>query len=101
MARFSADRRYRYQLTRRVGFGDRTVVVFLMLNPSTADEVVNDRTVQALHQLRERLGVRLADRDERLTAPCDRSKRVLLAAGRRAGGGAARERQGTSWRRRR
>ena len=45
VARFSADRRYRYQLTRRVGFGDRTVA-FLMLNPSTADEVVNDRTVR-------------------------------------------------------
>ena len=45
VARFSADRRYRYQLTRRVGFGDRTVA-FLMLNPSTPDEVVNDRTVR-------------------------------------------------------
>ena len=45
VARFSADRRYRYQLTRRVGFGDRTVA-FLMLNPSTANEVRNDRTVR-------------------------------------------------------
>ena len=45
VARFSADRRYRYQLTRRVGFGDDTVA-FVMLNPSTADEVVNDPTVR-------------------------------------------------------
>ena len=45
VARFSPDRRYRYQLTRRVGFGDRTVA-FVMLNPSTANEVVNDRTVR-------------------------------------------------------
>ena len=45
VARFSADRRYRYQLTRRVGFGDR-VVAFVMLNPSTADAVRNDPTVR-------------------------------------------------------
>ena len=45
VARFSQDRRYRYQLTRRVGFGDRTVA-FVMLNPSTANEVRNDRTVR-------------------------------------------------------
>ena len=45
VARFSAKRRFRYQLTRRVGFGERTVV-FVMLNPSTADEVVNDPTVR-------------------------------------------------------
>ena len=34
---FSEDRRYRYFLQRRVGFGDDRVM-FLMLNPSTADE---------------------------------------------------------------
>ncbi len=45
VARFSPNRRYRYQLTRRVGFGDDTVA-FVMLNPSTADEVVNDPTVR-------------------------------------------------------
>ena len=45
VARFSPNRQYRYQLTRRVGFGERTVV-FVMLNPSTADEVANDPTVR-------------------------------------------------------
>ena len=45
VARFSPNRRYRYQLTRRVGFGDDTVA-FVMLNPSTADEVQNDPTVR-------------------------------------------------------
>lgn len=46
VARFSPDRRYRYLLTRQVGMlGDRTVT-FLMLNPSTADEVKNDPTIR-------------------------------------------------------
>ena len=43
-ALFSLDRTYRYLLTRTVGPGDR-VVNFVMLNPSTADEERNDRTV--------------------------------------------------------
>ena len=43
-ARFSDDRRYRYLLTRRVGTGKKRVM-FLMLNPSTADEVRNDPTI--------------------------------------------------------
>ena len=43
-ALFSPDRTYRYLLTRTVGPGDR-VVNFVMLNPSTADEERNDRTV--------------------------------------------------------
>ncbi len=41
---FSSDRRYRYLLRRRVGLGDQRCA-FVMLNPSTADEVVNDPTV--------------------------------------------------------
>lgn len=42
---FSPCRRYRYALTRRVGFGAR-VVAFLMCNPSTADETKNDPTIR-------------------------------------------------------
>ena len=41
---FSPDRRYRYMLIRHVGDGDR-VCLFCMLNPSTADEEVNDPTI--------------------------------------------------------
>jgi len=41
---FSADRIYRYLLWRRWDPAQRHGV-FLMLNPSTADETVNDRTV--------------------------------------------------------
>ena len=55
VARFSSDRRYRYTLTRRVGFGDR-VVTFLMLNPSTADEVRNDPTVTRCFRFAARWG---------------------------------------------
>ena len=46
VARFSPDRRYRYLLTRQVGFGDRGTVTFIMLNPSTADETHNDPTIR-------------------------------------------------------
>ena len=41
---FSPDRRHRYLLRRRVGSSDQ-VLVFIMLNPSIADEVRNDPTV--------------------------------------------------------
>lgn len=44
-AKFSADRRYRYELSITWGYGQR-VVLFLMLNPSTADEYANDPTVE-------------------------------------------------------
>src|SRR3954469_17706712 len=43
-ARFSADGLYRYALW-RVWDADRGLCNFLMLNPSTADETVNDPTV--------------------------------------------------------
>ena len=43
-ALFSEDRRYRYFLQRRVGFGDSRVM-FLMLNPSTAGEETDDPTI--------------------------------------------------------
>ena len=41
-AKFSPDRKYRYLLTRRLGFGDGAVM-FLMLNPSTADVPISGR----------------------------------------------------------
>lgn len=43
-ATFSDDRLYRYHLSRHLT-GDGPPVVFVMLNPSTADEYQNDRTI--------------------------------------------------------
>ena len=49
LATWSPCKNYRYTLRREIGaFGGRPngrVVVFLMLNPSTADETVNDPTI--------------------------------------------------------
>lgn len=45
-ATFSDCRRYRYTLTRILGDGPR--VAFIGLNPSTADETVNDPTIRRL-----------------------------------------------------
>ena len=42
---FSEDRRYRYLLRRQTGPGD-AVCAFIMLNPSTADEKTDDRTIR-------------------------------------------------------
>lgn len=44
-AEFSECKRYRYTLWRRWA-NDKAFLVFLMLNPSTADEVKNDPTVE-------------------------------------------------------
>jgi hypothetical protein len=52
---FSPDRVYRYVLTRRWDGGDGTVVNFIGLNPSTADEQVNDGAWH-LHGRGERVG---------------------------------------------
>ena len=41
----SKDRLYRYRLCRPVGLGEGTCL-FVMLNPSTADEVDNDPTIR-------------------------------------------------------
>ena len=41
----SADGRYRFLLTRRTGFGNRAVM-FVMLNPSTADAERDDPTIR-------------------------------------------------------
>jgi len=46
-ARFSPCRRYRYTLARRVGLGiEKAVCLFIMLNPSTADENLDDPTIR-------------------------------------------------------
>ena len=42
----SLDGRYRYALTRRWARDDKRAVVFVMLNPSTADADVDDATVR-------------------------------------------------------
>lgn len=44
VAIFSPDRRYRYLLVRRSGFGERAIM-FTMLNPSRASETRSDPTV--------------------------------------------------------
>ena len=46
-AMFSPDRRYRYMLERKVApmFDVGRLCTFIMLNPSTADETVNDPTI--------------------------------------------------------
>ena len=44
-ASFSADRKYRYHLWRSLGRGAGTVT-FIMLNPSTADDVKDDPTIR-------------------------------------------------------
>ena len=45
-ARFSPDRKYRYLLTRGLGFTGAGEVMFIMLNPSTADEHRDDPTIR-------------------------------------------------------
>lgn len=43
---FSYDRKYRYVLTREFMFGSRGAILFVLLNPSTADENKNDPTIR-------------------------------------------------------
>lgn len=43
---FSPDRRYRYLLRRHVSILGKGVCLFIMLNPSTADEELNDPSVR-------------------------------------------------------
>ncbi len=52
---FSADRRYRYRLTRRIGGGE-SAVMFLMLNPSRADESQDDPTIRKCRGFAKRWG---------------------------------------------
>ena len=44
VALFSRDRRYRYRVGRR--WGDGAAVAFILLNPSTADEIREDPTIR-------------------------------------------------------
>ena len=46
VATWSEDRKYRYSLIRRSGFVGDSMVLFIMLNPSTADEDNNDPTIR-------------------------------------------------------
>lgn len=52
---FSDGRLYRYHLTRRVGW-QSTICLFIMLNPSTADETKNDPTVARCVDFAKRWG---------------------------------------------
>lgn len=53
-ADFSPCRKYRYRLVRRWGNGP--AVMFLMLNPSTADEFTNDPTVERCERRARQMG---------------------------------------------
>lgn len=54
-ATLSADKRYRYRLWRTIGSGSRTIL-FVMLNPSTADASVDDPTIRKCRGFAQRLG---------------------------------------------
>jgi hypothetical protein len=59
IAEFSEDGRYRYTLERRWDgkpFGSPGVVAWLMMNPSTADEQVDDPTVRRARDFTRRWG---------------------------------------------
>lgn len=53
-ALFSECRAYRYRLWRHFGDGPR--LLFVMLNPSTADDVANDPTVERCQRRAARMG---------------------------------------------
>ena len=91
---FSADRRYRYRLTRRIGDGE-LAVMFMMLNPSKADETRDDPTIRKCCGFAKRWGfgwmhavnlsplmaTRPADLAACLPEPAcvqDRNKRVIM-----------------------
>ncbi|MCY4654811.1 MAG: DUF1643 domain-containing protein [Dehalococcoidia bacterium] len=59
-AYFSEDRRYRYLLRRRVGDSSRRVL-FVMLNPSAADEVRDDPTIRRCIGFARKWGYGLLD----------------------------------------
>ena len=50
------SRKYRYVLKRQWGADDNNFVNFVLLNPSTADETKDDRTVTACIKLAQNLG---------------------------------------------
>lgn len=53
---FSPDRRYRYRLDAALSGADGGVCMFLMLNPSTADEAKSDPTVTRCKRFAARWG---------------------------------------------
>lgn len=53
-AYFSPCKQYRYRLWRR--WGDEAPAVFVMLNPSTADEIENDPTVERCERRARAMG---------------------------------------------
>lgn len=54
-AHFSRCRMYRYALTRRLGLGERTIL-FIGLNPSTADATYDDPTIRRCVGFARRMG---------------------------------------------
>jgi hypothetical protein len=54
-ALFSDDGLYRYRLTRTLGKGEGTIL-FIMLNPSTANDDINDPTVERCERRARDLG---------------------------------------------
>lgn len=54
----SADRKYRYVLWRNLGAGERDYVVFIGLNPSTADEEQDDPTIRRVKGFAKSWGYR-------------------------------------------
>jgi hypothetical protein len=55
-AAISSDGVYRYNLTRRMGSGGDGMVNFIMLNPSTADALVDDATIRKCEKFALRWG---------------------------------------------
>lgn len=95
-ATFSPCRRYRYTLTRSIGAGTRRAL-FVMLNPSTADEAQDDPTIRRCIAFARREGCgslevanlfawRATDPVELRTAPDpvgpDNDRHIVEAAGR-------------------
>lgn len=54
-ATFSDDRKYRYSLT-RIWDESKRLMTFCMLNPSTADEIVNDPTIERCQRRTQMMG---------------------------------------------
>jgi hypothetical protein len=48
--------KYRYHLARRFDAGDRRIATFIMLNPSTADAVIDDPTIRKVMGFARRWG---------------------------------------------
>lgn len=56
-AKFSMDRKYRWELHRRWDMDESgLIILWIMLNPSTADEHVNDRTISRCIDFSKRWG---------------------------------------------